>query len=145
VTAPARRAGTLRCEHCLVDFPEREAVHDGERVFCCQGCRGVWRLVQEEGLGAYYETRRWDGPGTPVGDVAAREEDLSAFREAVREMGGERRPSRMRLGRSERGDRGGARAQPECPPRSQGLQRSNQPSPASVSPAGRYSQPTQPA
>ncbi len=82
---------TLRCDHCLVEFPAREAVRDAiggrDRVFCCGGCRGVFRLVQEEGLGAYYETRRWDGPGAPVGGLAA--PDLSAFRDAVRHREGE--------------------------------------------------------
>ncbi len=75
MTAPAGRAATLRCDHCLLEVPEREAVREAvggvERVFCCGGCRAVFRLVQEEGLGAYYETRRWDGPGAPVGDAAS--------------------------------------------------------------------------
>jgi Cu2+-exporting ATPase len=75
VTAPAGRAATLRCDHCLLEVPAREALRDvvagTERIFCCGGCRAVYRLVQEEGLGAYYETRRWDGPGAPVGDAAA--------------------------------------------------------------------------
>ncbi len=87
---PAR--ATLRCDHCLVEFPAREAVRDAvagaDRVFCCGGCRGVFRLVQEEGLGAYYETRRWDGPGAPVGDAAGAP-DLAAFRDAVRHGEGE--------------------------------------------------------
>jgi P-type Cu2+ transporter len=87
MTAPAGRAATLRCDHCLLEFPAREAVRDvvggAERVFCCGGCLGVFRLVQEEGLGAYYETRRWDGPGAPVGD-AARAGSAAAFEGAVR-------------------------------------------------------------
>ena len=73
--ASARRAATLRCDHCLLEVPAREALRElvggVERVFCCGGCRAVFLLVQEEGLGAYYETRRWDGPGAPVGDAAA--------------------------------------------------------------------------
>ncbi|HEX9053066.1 MAG TPA: heavy metal translocating P-type ATPase [Anaeromyxobacter sp.] len=89
--AAAARA-TLRCDHCLVEFPAREAVREtiagAERVFCCNGCRGVFRLVQEEGLGAYYETRRWDGPGAPAGEAAAAP-DLAAFRDAVRHGEGE--------------------------------------------------------
>ena len=35
----------LRCDHCLLEFPEREAVRDpvhaASRVFCCTGCLGV--------------------------------------------------------------------------------------------------------
>ena len=75
------------CDHCLLEFPAREAVSADiagkTHVFCCGGCRGVFELVHAEGLGAYYDTRRWDGPGAPVradGVLA----DLPAFREAVR-------------------------------------------------------------
>ncbi len=76
-----------RCDHCLLEFPEREAVRerDGEveRVFCCTGCQGIHRLIREEGLGAFYEGRRWE-----QGGLAARPEDpqeVEAFRAAVRE------------------------------------------------------------
>jgi P-type Cu2+ transporter len=92
VTAPAQAAATLRCDHCLVAFPAREAVREvvggAERTFCCAGCLGVYRLVSDEGLGAYYETRRWDGPGSPVGEVAGGA-DAGAFRDAVRHAAGE--------------------------------------------------------
>ncbi|WP_242343881.1 heavy metal translocating P-type ATPase [Anaeromyxobacter terrae] len=75
------------CDHCLLAFPAREAVRAeiaGEaHVFCCVGCRGVFELVHAEGLGAYYDTRRWDGPGAPVRPDGL-EADLPAFREAVR-------------------------------------------------------------
>jgi len=78
---------SLRCDHCLLEFPEREAVRerDGgeERVFCCTGCQGIHRLIREEGLGAFYEGRRWE-----EGGLAARPEDpqeVEAFRTAVRE------------------------------------------------------------
>ncbi|HET8733706.1 MAG TPA: heavy metal translocating P-type ATPase metal-binding domain-containing protein, partial [Anaeromyxobacteraceae bacterium] len=77
---------SLRCDHCLLEFPEREAVRerdgDAERVFCCTGCQGIHRLIREEGLGAFYEGRRWEEPG-----LAARPEDpqeVEAFRTAVR-------------------------------------------------------------
>jgi Cu2+-exporting ATPase len=72
----------LRCDHCLVPFPEKEAVREpapgGEKVFCCTGCRGVWLLVAAEGLGRFYEERRWEQPGRPVGTPAA-PEDLAAY------------------------------------------------------------------
>ncbi len=74
----------LRCDHCLLRFPEREAVRDvvagGPRVFCCAGCLGVFRLVHDEGLGAYYERRRWRDAG-PTPRAAL---DVAAFRAAVR-------------------------------------------------------------
>jgi Cu2+-exporting ATPase len=83
---PAAAAPLLRCDHCLTTFPAREAVREafggGERTFCCGGCRGVYRLVAEEGLGSYYQTRRWGSPGAPVGERGPL--DLSAFEGAVR-------------------------------------------------------------
>ena len=91
MTAPAGRTA-LRCDHCLLEVPARDAIREvvggAERVFCCGGCRGVFLLVQEEGLGAWYETRRWDGPGTPVGDGAAGG-SAAPFEGAVRHGEGE--------------------------------------------------------
>jgi Cu2+-exporting ATPase len=96
-TAPAGEGGlsaapaTLRCDHCLVEFPARAAVTESidgtTRTFCCGGCRGVYRLLADEGLSSWYETRRWDGPGAPV--PADPRDDLSAFRDGVRQVGGE--------------------------------------------------------
>ncbi len=78
---------SLRCDHCLLPFPEREAVRevdgDVERVFCCTGCQGIHRLIRDEGLSAFYEGRRWAEAG-----LAARPEDpqeVEAFRAAVRD------------------------------------------------------------
>jgi Cu2+-exporting ATPase len=92
VSTPSRRAAAIRCDHCLGEFPRREAVLEvfagREHAFCCRGCLGVFRLVHEEGLGAYYDTRRWDGPGAPVGDAPAAL-DLAAFRDTVAEDGAE--------------------------------------------------------
>jgi Cu2+-exporting ATPase len=82
----------LRCDHCLLAVPEREAVRTeiaGEaRVFCCAGCRGVFELVHAEGLGAYYDTRRWDGPGAPPSGGGP-DPDLPALRDAVHRRGAE--------------------------------------------------------
>ena len=76
------------CEHCLLEFPAREAVRaevaGRERLFCCAGCRGVFQLVHEEGLGAYYDRRRWTEVGPSPGGAI----DLPAFRDALREAGG---------------------------------------------------------
>jgi Cu2+-exporting ATPase len=90
VSAAAPAAGTLRCDHCLADFPAAEAVRETiggtARVFCCGGCLGVYRLVVGEGLGAYYATRRWDAPGAPP---LEQRDDATAFRDAVRHLEGE--------------------------------------------------------
>ena len=58
------------CEHCLLEFPEREAVYqtiDGhQKVFCCYGCLGIYRLIHDEGLGGFYENRKWGEAGIPA-------------------------------------------------------------------------------
>jgi Cu2+-exporting ATPase len=56
----------LRCEHCLIDFPDAECRRDDSgRSFCCPGCLEVCRFINDEGLGAFYEKRDWDSPGQP--------------------------------------------------------------------------------
>jgi Cu2+-exporting ATPase len=78
-----------RCDHCLAAFPDAEAVveRDGDaaRVFCCAGCRGVWRLVRDEGLGRFYAERTWetDGPPAAVRPGEAPLTDLSAYQPVV--------------------------------------------------------------
>ncbi|HYQ81324.1 MAG TPA: heavy metal translocating P-type ATPase, partial [Anaeromyxobacteraceae bacterium] len=83
----------LRCDHCLLQFPEREAVRQAEggqaKVFCCQGCLAVWRLVHQEGLDRFYRERRWDQPGLPVRPGEA-PPDAADFLGSVRESGAER-------------------------------------------------------
>jgi Cu2+-exporting ATPase len=80
----------LRCDHCLLAFPEREAVRsavDGAaRVFCCTGCRGVSELIAAEGLSGFYAGRKWDEPGLAADPT--RPVDAAAFRDAVREEDG---------------------------------------------------------
>ena len=75
------------CDHCLAPVDLRDAFRDevgGEvRVFCCAGCSGAYRFIQEEGLGRYYAVRRW----TEIGPPPPAALDLSAFEAAVREAG----------------------------------------------------------
>jgi len=81
----------LRCDHCLLEFPEREAVRDealaAGKVFCCAGCQGVFQLIVGEGLQGFYAGRRWDEAGLAA--EPDRPVDVAAFREAVREVDGE--------------------------------------------------------
>ncbi len=78
----------MRCDHCLLEVPERAAVREevggAARAFCCAGCAAVYRLVAGEGLGRFYEQRRWEEPGllaTPGGA------DPAAFAADVRDAG----------------------------------------------------------
>ena len=80
----------LRCDHCLLAVPEREAVRadvgGAARVFCCTGCRGVAELIAAEGLSGFYAGRRWDEPGLAADPE--RPVDAAAFRDAVRRVDG---------------------------------------------------------
>src|SRR3990172_9227410 len=75
---------TLKCDHCLLTFPEKDAVHDEvdgqRRAFCCNGCRGVYRLIHSEGLDAFYQRRRGWRPGPPEAIAVTAE----LFADAVR-------------------------------------------------------------
>jgi Cu2+-exporting ATPase len=73
------------CDHCLLETPETQVIRDEikgeEKIFCCHGCRGVYLLINEEGLERFYDQRgsAWT-PGPPE-DIKV---DASAFDEVVR-------------------------------------------------------------
>ena len=79
-----------QCNHCLLEFPDREAVHDTidgqERVFCCKGCSGIYRLIHQEGLDAFYEKRKWNETGIAA-FLFNKEPDIEPFAEHVTESG----------------------------------------------------------
>lgn len=79
----------LRCDHCLLTFPEKDAVYDridGEdKVFCCHGCQGIYRLIHSEGLDDFYKKRKWDKIG--ISRVLFEKElDIKPFAEYVRDI-----------------------------------------------------------
>ncbi len=86
-TSPSSAPAT--CDHCLAAVPPgaevREQVGGAERLFCCTGCLGAYRLIHDEGLDRYYAERRWTEAGPPAQAAL----DLAAFQAAVREEGGE--------------------------------------------------------
>ncbi len=78
---------TLKCDHCLLIFPEKDAIRDevdgASRVFCCSGCRGIYRLIHEEHLCEFYKRRKGWTPGPPDdADV-----QLDIFQNSVRTLG----------------------------------------------------------
>jgi Cu2+-exporting ATPase len=77
----------LTCDHCLLTFPEHDAVYeeiDGKgHVFCCNGCRGIFLLIRSEGLDGFYLRRQWKETGMPVRQNRAL--DIRAFSDDVRE------------------------------------------------------------
>lgn len=80
----------LKCDHCLLEMTEEKAVFDTikgeEKAFCCHGCRGVYRLINEEELGEFYEKRgsSWI-PGPP--DESGM--DIPAFADTIKQKGEE--------------------------------------------------------
>ncbi|QEG39568.1 heavy metal translocating P-type ATPase [Roseimaritima ulvae] len=49
-------AARLPCRHCGLSTPCAVGV-DPETVFCCNGCRGAYQLIQGWGLGSFYALR----------------------------------------------------------------------------------------
>jgi len=45
----------IACTHCHLEFNEDMMIKDGEHYFCCNGCQGVYHLLNEEGLDSFYE------------------------------------------------------------------------------------------
>lgn len=79
----------LTCDHCLLTFPEKDAIHDridGEKkVFCCHGCQGIYRLIHSEGLDEFYKKRQWNEVGISRA-LFEKEIDVKPFAENVRDI-----------------------------------------------------------
>jgi Cu2+-exporting ATPase len=75
------------CDHCLLEVPEHKAIVEerGARkhFFCCHGCRGVYRLIRDEGLDEFYERRGPPWTPGPSGEISL---EHSAFTETVRDV-----------------------------------------------------------
>lgn len=50
----------LSCEHCGLEC--LAPVYEDDHVFCCIGCRGVYRLLNDQGLSKYYELKQESVP-----------------------------------------------------------------------------------
>ena len=44
----------VKCNHCHLEFSDSVMIHDGEYRFCCNGCRGIFHLLKDEGLESFY-------------------------------------------------------------------------------------------
>lgn len=62
---------SLVCKHCQLPIPPHELILDtiDEQVyqFCCQGCRGAFRIITGAGLDHFYRQRHWTEPGPAEG------------------------------------------------------------------------------
>lgn len=64
-----------RCKHCGRRYSQPE----GRGDFCCSGCEHVYAMIQENGLGGYYE--RQDQVGQPPESRPLAEADVDVIRE----------------------------------------------------------------
>jgi Cu+-exporting ATPase len=45
----------VACSHCHLEFSKDVMIVEGDNYFCCNGCQGVFHLLNEEGLEGFYE------------------------------------------------------------------------------------------
>ncbi|HHD78722.1 MAG TPA: heavy metal translocating P-type ATPase [Epsilonproteobacteria bacterium] len=45
----------VACTHCNLTFPEEMMIKENGHYFCCNGCQGVYHLLNSEGLGTFYD------------------------------------------------------------------------------------------
>lgn len=45
----------MKCFHCRLDFDEKSMIFQGEKVFCCNGCKNVYNLINENNLEEFYK------------------------------------------------------------------------------------------
>lgn len=80
----------LTCDHCLLEFPVNKAVFDEvngkKKAFCCYGCRGVYRLINDEGLDVFYDKRGSSWVPGPAEEIKI---EPSAFAGKIRRSGDE--------------------------------------------------------
>jgi len=44
----------FKCEHCRLKFDETQLIEENGHKFCCNGCKQVFFLLQDAGLGEFY-------------------------------------------------------------------------------------------
>ncbi|MEA2091731.1 MAG: heavy metal translocating P-type ATPase metal-binding domain-containing protein, partial [Campylobacterota bacterium] len=43
----------ISCSHCHLEFDESVMIKDGSHYFCCNGCQGVFHLLNDKGLDSF--------------------------------------------------------------------------------------------
>lgn len=65
----------IACTHCHLEFDESMMIKDGSHFFCCTGCKGVYHLLNDEGLDSFYDK----AGSTPLSPPTHRQDDSSSF------------------------------------------------------------------
>jgi Cu+-exporting ATPase len=45
----------VACNHCHLEFDDEMMIKEDDLRFCCNGCQGVYHLLNEEGLDSFYD------------------------------------------------------------------------------------------
>ncbi|MGK0469517.1 heavy metal translocating P-type ATPase, partial [Clostridium sp.] len=45
----------VACSHCHLSFDKSVMIKDSDHYFCCNGCRGVFKLLNDEGFESFYD------------------------------------------------------------------------------------------
>lgn len=45
----------VKCTHCHLEFDEKVMIIENDKYFCCNGCQGVYHLLQDDGLDNFYD------------------------------------------------------------------------------------------
>ncbi len=61
------------CFHCGLDC-DKEVVNFDDKVFCCNGCKSVYEILNADSLKAYYELNK--NPGIKPHEIGAHEFDF---------------------------------------------------------------------
>ncbi|CAA6824090.1 MAG: Lead, cadmium, zinc and mercury transporting ATPase (EC (EC; Copper-translocating P-type ATPase (EC [uncultured Sulfurovum sp.] len=57
----------IKCSHCQLTFSESILIKEEPSLyFCCKGCQGVYHLLKEDGLDAFYDKMRNDTIAPPI-------------------------------------------------------------------------------
>ncbi len=65
----------ITCTHCHLKFNENMMIKDGSNFFCCTGCKGVYHLLNDEGLESFYDK----AGSTILSPPTHRQDDSSSF------------------------------------------------------------------
>jgi len=52
---PSEAGPDLSCSHCALPVPASLVEADSDLQFCCHGCRAVYAMIHDQGLGRYYD------------------------------------------------------------------------------------------
>ena len=62
------------CAHCSSEVNPKRAIKEDDKYFCCEGCRSVYHLINDEGFGSFY-TKRTDWEDAPPAEQVEADEE----------------------------------------------------------------------